>query len=196
MRAPRTSVAYVWGSTPDERTMPFPCDRYLTIADDVFYRALDVDAPPPVVFRWLCQLKVAPYSYDWIDNFGRPSPRHLIPGLEDLALGQRCMTFFELVEFEANRHLTVRAMSSAATALTGELVASYVVLPRSRSRSRLVVKFLVRYPRGPLGWLERWLLPWGDLVMMRKQLLNLKGLAEAHVHAGGAPDVGSRGALH
>src|SRR5262249_45979247 len=113
------------------------------------------------------------------DNFGRRSPRRLTPGLDALAVGQSAMTFFEIVEFERDRHLTAR--TTAAGSLLGEFAASYVVVAREARRSRLLVKLLVRYPRGPIGWAMRRLLPWGDLVMMGKQLLTLKALAEESV---------------
>ena len=178
----KTSVAYAWGSTPEERVTPFPCDRHLAGAAEAYFRALEIAAPPPVVFRWLCQLKVAPYSYDWIDNFGRRRPQCLTLGLAELAVGQRFMMFFKLVEFEPDRHLTLLVNLPIATVLFGDLAVSYVVFPRAGSR--LVVKLLLRYPRGPVGWAQRWLLPWGDLLMMRKQLLSLKRLAEAEARAG------------
>ena len=168
-------MAYTWGSTPAERARPFPCDRWVEHADTPLFRAIDVDAPAAVVFRWLCQLRVAPYSYDWIDNFGRQSPRQLLPGLDALAVGQTVMTFFELVDFERDHHVTARMRTPF-----GALAGSYVVVPVSPSACRLIVKLAVRYPRGPLGWTARWLLPWGDLIMMRKQLLTLKSLAEGH----------------
>jgi len=172
------SVAYTWGSTRAEQEAPFPCDRHLGNADEALFRAVDIDAPPAVVFRWVCQLKVAPYSYDWIDNLGRESPRRLTPGLEVLAVGQRVMGGFALVEFEADRHLTAVTQTSPLEAPFGKFAVSYVVVPRAEGRSRLVVKVLARYSPGLLGRAARWLLPWGDLVMMRKQLLTLKHLAE------------------
>jgi hypothetical protein len=43
----------------------------------------------------------------------------------------------------------------------------------------LLAKLRVGYPRGLAGWLMRIVLPPGDLVMMRRQLLTLKRLAEA-----------------
>jgi hypothetical protein len=166
-----------WGSTASERAMPFACDRHLAAPDLELYRAVDVAAPAPVVFRWLCQLRVAPYSYDWIDNFGRRSPRDLVPGLEELEVGQRVMRAFELVEFEPDRHLTALARGDS---LLGDVAATYLVVPGGTRRSRLVVKMVVGLPRWwPVRAAVRWLLPAGDLVMMRRQLLNLKGRAEA-----------------
>jgi len=174
-----TSIGHVWGSTRAERERAFPCDRHLNGASDALFRAVDVEAPPTAVFRWLCQLKVAPYSYDWVDNFGRQSPPTLMPGLDALEVGQRMMTWFELVEFERDGHLTVLLKAPVPDALLGRLAASYVVVPRGETAARLIVKMKVQYPCGPIGWALRRILPWADLVMMRKQLLTLKSLAEA-----------------
>jgi hypothetical protein len=64
------------------------------------------------VFGWLCQLKVAPYSYDWLDHRGRRSPRRLAPGAERLAPGAERLApgqpflVFDLVEFEQGQSLT------------------------------------------------------------------------------------------
>lgn len=168
-----------WGTTPEERAAQFPCDEHIDDPDCAVHRAIDIDAPPEVVFRWLCQLRAAPYSYDWIDNWGRRSPRALTPGLERLQHGQRLMDIFNLVDFEHDSHITIRADS----ALFGQIAVSYVVHPRGEM-SRLVVKLLLRVPRNPLGPVWRRFLPAADLVMMRKQLLTLKALAEVTKRAG------------
>jgi hypothetical protein len=138
------------------------------------FRALDVDAHVSVVFRWLCQLRVAPYSYDWIDNRGRRSPQTLTPNLERLEVGQQFMVF-RLAHFENGRSITL----SADHAIFGRIAVTYRVTPRDDGAGRLVVKLLVAYRSGPIGWLMAGILPAGDLVMMRRQLLNLKALAEA-----------------
>ena len=168
-------VARTWGTTPEERARPYPCDRWLDRVDDAYYRGVTVRAEPAVVFRWLCQLKVAPYSYDWIDNRGRQSPRTMTPGVERLAVGDRFMTIFTLVAFEQDRHVTMRLENSK---VFPAIVLSYVTEPSAPGTSRLIMKFVARYPAGIGGLLQRWLLPWGDLVMARRQLMNLRDLAQ------------------
>jgi hypothetical protein len=173
------SAAYTWGTEEAERRLPFPCDHYIERAAAAYFRGITVNGAPAVLFRWLCQLRVAPYSYDWIDNGGRRSPRTLTPGMENLAIGQSVMQIFTLVEFAKDRHVTLRIKHGAgAFSLRGDLAVTYLILPEEAGRCRLLVKLVVRYPPGFLGSLMRWGLPWGDLVMMRRQLLNLKALAE------------------
>jgi hypothetical protein len=173
-----TSFATTWGSTPDERAQSFACDDVLPTAPYELYRAVTVQAPPALVFRWLCQLRVAPYSYDLLDNLGRQSPRELTAGLDELVVGQRFMTIFTLAAFEPGKHITVRIVPGPRT-IFGDLAVSYTVTADGAANSRLVVKLRVDLPgEGLLARLRRTMLAWGDLFMMRKQLLTLKALAE------------------
>lgn len=174
----RMSVAYTWNSTVDERAAAYACDGMLDRTDAALFRALTIEAPVAVVFRWLCQLRTAPYSYDWIDNLGRTSPEELTPGLEQLAVGQPIVTIFDLVSFEKDRQITLKLRPRRVSrALFGDLTVTYAVSTESEA-TRLIAKLAVRYPSRPIGWVMRLLLPCGDLVMMRKQFLNLKRLSE------------------
>jgi hypothetical protein len=96
-----------WKATDAEVAAPRPCDALVRAGAHRADRAISVDAPVSVVYRWLCQLRAAPYSYDLLDNRGRSSPRVLTPGLEQLAPGQRVMTIFRLTSFTRDEHLTI-----------------------------------------------------------------------------------------
>ena len=137
-------------------------------------RAIEVDAPAETLFRWLCQLRVAPYSYDWIDNRGRRSPRTLTPGVEHLEPGQRFISIFRLAEFEPGRSITVVHNGP----LFGRVVGTYEAQATGPQTSRLFVRMLVRYAHGPAARvLASVVLPAGDLVMMGKQLRTLRDCA-------------------
>lgn len=176
------SVSQTWGTEPDERRLAFPCDRLVSEPDATLYRGVTIGAPREIIFRWLCQMRVAPYSYDFIDNCGRLSPRELTSGLDQLAIGQDVMSIFDLVDFERHRHLTIRVKhGSSASRTFGDIAGSYIIVPRAKD-CRLLVKLIAKYPPGVKGRLMEAVLPWGDLIMMRRQLLNFKQLAEQSAH--------------
>lgn len=171
------SAAIDWGSTGAERSASYPCEGFVPAAELEVYRAIDIAAPVTVVFRWLCQMRAAPYSYDLLDNLGSRSPRELIPGLDHLEVGQRIMTIFHLASFEPDRHLTI-VCDGIGKKLLGDVSSTYAVAPAG-SGSRLVLKLVAIPPCGGLvGAAYRRVMPWFDLLMMRKQFLTLKRLAE------------------
>jgi hypothetical protein len=184
MPGDRERAGRVWRVSEREQMLPFPCDAYLAEPDDVYFRGIEIQAPEVVVFRWLCQLRLAPYSYDWIDNLGRRSPRELTPGLERLEVGQRVMTIFKLIEFESDRQLTIRL--DRAGVLFGEVAVSYLLVAIDSGGCRLLVKVPMRHSRRLPGLrLRHAAMPWLDLVMMRKQLLTIKQLAEGQAREEG-----------
>ena len=169
-----SGLPLVWGATPAEVTRAYPADTAVPGRVVLMTRAIDVAAPAATTWRWLCQMAVAPYSYDWIDNLGRRSPRTLTPGADELELGQTMATIFELVAFDDGHQwtgLTRTAKPFGKTAMT------YAAEPTGEYTSRIVCR-IATAADGPASRAFAQALAWGDLVMIRKQFLTLKGLAE------------------
>jgi hypothetical protein len=79
------------------------------------------------------------------------------------------------VNFEHDRHLTIRLRTPG---IFPPCAVSYLIVPLCTERCRLLVKLVFRFGPGLRDRLFRHLGPWLDWVMMRRQLLNLKALAE------------------
>jgi hypothetical protein len=169
------ALPLTWGATPAEVRRPYAADHLVDGTILSMTRGISVAAPVELTWRWLCQIGVAPYSYDWIDNRGHRSPRSLTPGADRLVLGQRMAIVFKLVAFDAPHHWTA-VTTPAGRRLFGPVAVTYAAEPAERG-SRIVCRIVVAQD-GPVGWAWSRLLAWGDLVMMRKQLLTLKELAE------------------
>jgi hypothetical protein len=176
------SIATTWGVTSAEQERTYPCDHLLPDPGDRWMRGVDVAAPADVLFRWVCQFRVAPYSYDWIDNTGRRSPRRPLPWTWDLEVGQTFSTIFTLESFVVGEHLTFRMAPGLSTRVYGDIVLTYATVPVGPEQSRLVAVIRGTRPTSRAAAIRNRLLAWGDLVMMRKQLLTLAALA-AQEHA-------------
>ena len=162
-----------WGVTDEETRRRFPCDDLVSTPDLEVWRAVDVAAPAAAVWPWVTQLRVAPYSYDWVDNLGRRSPRELLR-LPEPRVGDRFTSVGgrpvgRIVSLDPGRQLTGSLMGAYL---------SYVLHPRGDSATRLLLKVVMQATRVPVA------LSLGDLVMARRQLLNLKRLAELTPRAG------------
>jgi hypothetical protein len=170
-------IGTTWGATPAEKAASLPCDDLMPAAVR-FDRAISTDAPPPIVFAWLCQLRVAPYSYDLLDNAGRRSPRARSHELTDLAVGQPFVRIFgrtyvfELASFATNQHITLQPRQGSAMNRFGSVANTYSIRPEGDG-TRLHVRVLFDGP-----WLLGQSLALVNLLMMRKQLRVLKSLAE------------------
>lgn len=189
---PDAGLPWRWGATPEEHARAYPADALLPAPVARMTRALTVQAPPELAWRWLCQLALAPYSYDWIDNRGRRSPRELVPGTERLEVGQVMATVFRLTELDDGRGDDRRSWtartSPSAERVAGPWGVTYAVEPmpggppgaaRCRMLARIAVPSRTRFQRA-----RALAVAWGDLVMMRKQLLTLRDLAERDARDG------------
>ena len=163
-------LAARWGVSESETSRSYPCDDFTAAPGLEMWRGVDVEAPPEAVWPWVAQVRVAPYSYDWIDNRGHRSPRTLL-GLAEPRVGDR---FTSVGGREVGRIVSVDPGSQLTGTITGTFM-SYVLVPQDPDGTRLLLKVVSR-----TSGLTALGLSVGDLIMARRQLLNLKHLAERH----------------
>ncbi len=66
-----------WGVTDEDAARHYPCDDVVPSPVLQAWRAVTVQTSPERLWPWVTQIRLAPYSYDWIDNLGRRSPPEL-----------------------------------------------------------------------------------------------------------------------
>jgi len=166
-----------WGVTDAEVARRYPCDDDVQAPTLQAWRGVTVRASADRVWPWVAQIRLAPYSYDWIDNLGRRSPREL-RGLPEPRVGESFSAAFG--GRPAGRILSVEP-GVQLTGLIMGTVMSYVLVQADDGTTRLLLKLVApgRQALTPL-------LCVGDLVMARRQLRTLARLAEAgHRDQGG-----------
>jgi hypothetical protein len=81
-----------WGATDEEVAGPYPGAGLVPGGERAATMAVTIDAPPDQVWPWLVQLggdRGGWYSWDFLDNGGRPSADRVHPEWQHLALGDQ-----------------------------------------------------------------------------------------------------------
>jgi proline iminopeptidase len=76
-----------WGATAEELADIYPGENLMPGARGCATMATTLPAPPERVWRWLVQMggdRGGWYTWDWLDNNGRPSAERIMPHPEDL----------------------------------------------------------------------------------------------------------------
>ena len=129
-----------WGATDHDLARPLPGDGLVPDEHGVTTMATTIPAPPSAIWPWLVQMgtdRGGWYSWDRLDNAGRPSAdqvhldwQHLEPGDRFTTVPDRA--WFEVVHVEPARSLVLRATLDAK----GRSLDPEGPLPRWRTDAR------------------------------------------------------------
>jgi hypothetical protein len=188
------------GATEEERRAVLPGDELVPGARSRSTMAVTIDAPPSVVWPWLVQMgcdRGGFYSWDRLDNGGRPSATEIHPEWQTLAVGDRMMCtpdghwWFKVEQLEPERALVLRSsihvgarrpLDPSAPRPRSFLdgVWTFVLEELPEGKTRLIVRsFGAARPRLLLGAVNLALADPAHVVMQTRQLRNLKRRAES-----------------
>jgi hypothetical protein len=172
-----------WGATAAEADACLPGDELLASPDVVTTRAVQIGAPPGLVWPWLAQMgpgRAGAYTYDWIENLlglNMHSADVIIPEFQHIAVGDAWRLgargpVLRVARLEVERALVVRSDD-------GNWVWAFA-LESVAGATRLVSRNRIATPGSawPSRALARYLMEPGSLVMERKMLLGIKARAE------------------
>jgi hypothetical protein len=169
-----------WGATAAETSRALPSDDLVPNPTFNATRAITIAAPPEAVWPWIVQMgltRAGWYSYDLLDNLGRPSARRILPELQNLQPG-------DIVPMspDGKQGMKVHSVNAPRSMVWGEpggTTWAWQLDEAGPGSTRLITRVRSRY---------RWLSPsiafsalveFGDIWMMRKMLLNLKERASS-----------------
>jgi hypothetical protein len=165
-----------WGTTDEEVRRAMPGDALLRPDAPSTTRAITIDASLEAVFPWLLQIGYGRggwYSYDWIDNDGKPSVERIDPALQRLAVGDR-------IEMLPGMGPVVCEIVPDHHIVSGGETDSWCLLvePTADGRTRLISRWRQDWPKsaGTYVWIA--LSDPGAFLMEQKMLRRIRDLVE------------------
>jgi hypothetical protein len=189
-----------WGATPEEITVSYPGEDLIPDGRRGATMATTVRATPETVWPWLVQMgcdKAGFYSWDRLDNGGRPSADRIHAEWQTLVEGDRVLcvpdggVWFDVAVLERERTLVLRSSLALPRARHFDPAGSlprafsdstwgFYLRPTGDGATRLVVRSAGRgRPRAatlPADWLFWEPAHW---VMQMRQFAGLRRRAEA-----------------
>jgi hypothetical protein len=170
-----------WGATQAEVAAPMAGDDLLPRAQYRSTRAITIAVPPERVWPWLVQVgcgRAGWYASDLLDNFARPSVRHIVPELQHIEVGQWLpwtMRPSERLSFIVDSFAEPRWLLWRSRARSW----SWRLTPLSGGQTRLVSRLNAFYDwRRPGTVITVVLMEVADYAMMRRMLRGIKIRAE------------------
>jgi hypothetical protein len=170
-----------WGATDEEVALAMPGDELIEQPTFNVTRAITIRARPEEVWPWIVQIgfgRAGFYSYDLLDNLGKPSAGRVIPELQHIEVGTWIPmsgkvaeeTAFRVMAFEPNHWMLWQKAASTW---------AWKLIPIDEEQTRLITRLKCHYRwNRPTIVTDLILMEIGDFPMMRKCLLDIKQRAE------------------
>jgi hypothetical protein len=185
-----------WGATEEEVALALPGDDIVERPNMNSTRAITINAPPEDIWPWLVQMgkgRGGLYSYDWLDiafdYLDKPSAQRILPEFQQLKAG-------DLIpmgdDASTDDDFYVHAVSPEHALVIGANAPEYrqrvswamVLIPIALTKTRLIVRVRAYIELNAKGIVRYALLDPAAFIMLRKQMLNIKRLAESHPRRG------------
>lgn len=170
-----------WGATDEELTLAMPGDELIEYPSFKVTRAITIRARPEEIWPWIIQIgfnRGGFYSYDWLDNLGKPSADRLVPELQHIEVDTWIPMAGKVTEETA---FLVKAFDAKHWMLWGKAAStwSWKLLPIDEEHTRLLIRLKCQYRwNRPTIITDLILMEIGDFPMMRKMMIGIKQRAE------------------
>jgi hypothetical protein len=169
-----------WGATDEELDRPMPGDEIVERPTFNATRAVTIEARPQEIWPWVVQIGMSRagwYSYDLLDNLGRPSARRILPQFQNPKIGDVVPMSPDgkqgmlVKDFEQDRWMLWWDGKGGMSWVWG-------LYPVDEARTRLITRVRLHYDWRSPSILFHMLVEFTDIVMMRKSMLGIKERTE------------------
>lgn len=169
-----------WGAKPIEIKRSMPGDEIVSKPTFNATRAISINTKAENIYPWIVQMGIKRagwYSYDLLDNLGKPSAKVILPEFQNIKIG-------DIIPMspDGKQGMYVKDFKEHEWMLwwdqKGDSTWAWGIYPEGDSSCRLITRVRVKYKFFSFDILFNLLIEFFDIWMMRKCMIGIKKRSE------------------